>query len=104
MGDVILYTYIDGVYHISFPETATESIAKRGIDYKKNTINCGDNTYTWSGIDRLAARYYQEITEVEVETSYTLFLDPLCPALSPCSSRSTALHFPSEKSRPPRDI
>ncbi|WP_298493705.1 S-layer homology domain-containing protein, partial [uncultured Lactobacillus sp.] len=75
VGDVILYTYIDGVYHISFPETATESIAKRGIDYKKNTINCGDNTYTWSGIDRLAARYYQEITEVEVETSYTLFLD-----------------------------
>ena len=73
VGDLI--TYIDGVYHISFPETATESIAKRGIDYKKNTINCGDNTYTWSGIDRLAARYYQEITEVEVETSYTLFLD-----------------------------
>ena len=74
-GDVILYTYIDGVYYVSIPEIAVETIDKKGIDYKAETITCGDATYAWSGIDYDAYYYYHDVSEASTEVSYDLYLD-----------------------------
>ncbi len=72
---VILYTWIDGKCYVSYPEVDTKVIDKKGIDYKKQTITCGDTTYEWSGIDYEAYHYYHEVSEAVAEVNYDLYKD-----------------------------
>ena len=72
---VILYTWIDGKCYVSYPEVDTKAIDKKGIDYKKQTITCGDTTYEWSGIDYEAYHYYHEVSEAVAEVNYDLYKD-----------------------------
>jgi hypothetical protein len=87
-GDVIVYALIDGVYYTNLAEVKTETIDKKGINYSKATITCGDNTYAQSGIvptsndDQTAfdgAFAYDifkfDVTKAEAEETYDLYLD-----------------------------
>ena len=75
VGDVILYTWIDGKCYVSHPEVDTAAIDKKGIDYKAKTITCGDTTYDWSGIEQEAYHYYHDVSEANVEVNYSLYKD-----------------------------
>ena len=76
IDDVILYAKIDGKYYVDAPETVNTSIKK--FIYKNDTITCADDQdRVWSGINREAAAFFEEITDTEMETgrAYTMFLD-----------------------------
>ena len=76
IDDVILYAKIDGKYYVDAPETVNTSIKK--FIYKNDTITCADDQdRVWSGINREAAAFFEEITDTEMETgrNYTMFLD-----------------------------
>ena len=75
IGDVILYTWIDGKCYVSHPEVDVKAIDKKGIDYKAKTITCGDTTYDWSGIEQEAYHYYHDVSEANVEVNYNLYKD-----------------------------
>jgi hypothetical protein len=86
-GDVIVYALIDGVYYANQAEVVTETIDKKGIDFKTKVITCGENTYGQSGIaidDSAnstfnAAFLYDtflfDVTDATTETAYDLYLD-----------------------------
>ena len=74
-GDVVLYTYIDGIYYVSAPEIAVETIDKKGIDYKAETFTCGDTVYSFSGIEQVADDYYHDVSEADTQVSYDFYLD-----------------------------
>ena len=76
IDDVILYAKIDGKYYVSAPQTVDTSIKK--FIYKNDTITCADDQdRVWSGINREAAAFFEEITDTEMETgrAYTMYLD-----------------------------
>ncbi len=75
VGDVVLYTWIDGKCYVSHPEVDTTAIDKKGIDYKNKTITCGDTTYDWSGIEQEAYHYYHDVSEANVQVNYNLYKD-----------------------------
>ena len=75
VGDVILYTWIDGKCYVSHPEVDVKAIDKKGINYKAKTITCGDTTYDWSGIEQEAYHYYHDVSEANVEVNYSLYKD-----------------------------
>ena len=75
VGDVVLYTWIDGKCYVSHPEVDTTAIDKKGIDYKAKTITCGDTTYDWSGIEQEAYHYYHDVSEANVQVNYNLYKD-----------------------------
>ncbi len=75
VGDVILYTWIDGKCYVSHPEVDVKAIDKKGINYKAKTITCGDTTYDWSGIEQEAYHYYHDVSEANVEVNYNLYKD-----------------------------
>ena len=74
-GAVILYTLIDGVYHVCNPQVDTAAIEKKSIDIKSDTFTANGEEYTWSGIDEEAAEYYNELVELDEEVNYSLYLD-----------------------------
>jgi len=74
-GDVVLYTVLDDNIFVTIPEVVTTSVNKRGVDYKNETITCGDVTYEWSGIEQVAYDFYHDVSEVEVQENYDLYLD-----------------------------
>ena len=88
--DVVVYAYIDGQYFTNVATMVTESIDRRGIDYKEQTITCGDNTYGQSGIyidedtrtytgafnnAHLYDNFLFDITDADTEVAYDLYLD-----------------------------
>ena len=82
--DIIVYAYIDGNYVSNIADMVTETIDKKGIDFKAETITCGDNTYAQSGIgvdqaELNAAFLYDHfeiyVTDAETEVAYDLYLD-----------------------------
>ena len=74
-GAVILYTLIDGVYHVCNPQVDTASIEKKTTDIKTETFTADGKEYTWSGIDEEAAEYYNELVDLDEEVNYNLYLD-----------------------------
>jgi hypothetical protein len=93
-GDVIVYALIDGVYYTNLADTATITIAKKGIDFKAETITDGENTYEQSGIRPVTAddgtqsaaqkafdgnfaydTFEFELTAASAEKTYDLYLD-----------------------------
>ena len=76
IDDVILYAKIDGKYYVSHPETVDTSITK--FNYKASIITCSDEQEReWSGIDKEAKAFFEEITDPDIVTKrpYTLYLD-----------------------------
>ena len=82
--DVIVFAYIDGNYVSNIAEKVTETIDKKGIDYKAETITCGENTYGQSGIyvdeDEfqdafLYDHFLFDVTDADTEVAYDLYLD-----------------------------
>ena len=74
VDDIVVYTEIDGKTYIDLAEKVTESIDKRGIDRKSETITCGDNVYTQSHIG-YADVMQSDITAAYTGTEYDLYLD-----------------------------
>jgi hypothetical protein len=74
-GDVIVYALIDGVYYTNLAEVVTETIDRKGINVKAETITCGENTYGQSYIDETTSGFYTNIVEAETELAYTMYLD-----------------------------
>ena len=75
-GDVVLYTYIDGVYYMSIAEMVTETVDEDGINSKTETMTCGGTDYVQSHIgytDRTT--YYSDVTDAHTEVTYDLYLD-----------------------------
>ena len=75
VGAVVLYTLIDGVYHVCNPQVDTYAIEKKSIDIKTENFTANGTEYTWSGIDKEAAEYYKELVELDEEVTYDLYLD-----------------------------
>ena len=88
--DIVVYAYIDGQYFTNIATMVTESIDRKGIDYKDQTITCGDNTYGQSGIyidedtrtyagafnnAHLYDNFLFDITDADTEIAYDLYLD-----------------------------
>jgi hypothetical protein len=89
-GDVIVYALIDGVYYANLAEVETITIAKKGIDFKAETITDGETTYEQSAIaiDEDGTSYtgafnnaFSEdtflfaLTDATAEKTYDLYLD-----------------------------
>ena len=75
VGAVILYTYIDGYYYISNPEVKTLKVDTKSIEQKKNIFKSDDVEYTWSGIDKEAELYYDDISEISYDVNYDMYFD-----------------------------
>ena len=75
VGSVILYTLIDGNYYVSNPVVQTLKIDKKSIDSKKGTFTSDSETYTWSGIEEEAVRYYDSVSQLAYETNYEMYPD-----------------------------
>ena len=75
-GDVVLYTYIDGVYYMSIAEMVTETVDTRGINAKTETMTCGGTEYVQSHIGYTdETRYSTDVTDAHTERTYDLYLD-----------------------------
>jgi len=74
-GDIVLITVIDGVYYVDLAEVKTETIDKRGIDFKNETLTCGDNIYSWSGINEYTDVTYDELDELYAGDEYDMYFD-----------------------------
>ena len=75
VGSVILYTLIDGNYYVSNPAVETLTIDKKSIDSKQGTFTSDSETYTWSGIDEKAERYYDSVSQLSYATKYDMYPD-----------------------------
>ena len=74
-GDVVIYTLIDGKYYMSIAEMVTETVDKKGIDSKDETMTCDGTVYTQSHIGYTNDTYYHDVTEAHTEETYDLYLD-----------------------------
>jgi hypothetical protein len=87
-GDVIVYALIDGIYYANQAEVETITIAKKGIDFKAETITDGETTYGQSGIEPTKAadqntfdsaftydNFLFDLTSANTEETYDLYLD-----------------------------
>ena len=75
-GDVVVYTLIDGVYYVDAAEVATETIDKKGINSKTETITCNGTDYVQSHIGYAdKTEYYNDVTDAHTEMTYDLYLD-----------------------------
>ena len=75
-GDVVLYTYIDGVYYMSIAEMVTETVDARGINSKTETMTCNGTDYVQSHIGYTdESEYYYDVTDAHTEVTYDLYLD-----------------------------
>jgi len=75
VGSVILYTLIDGKYYVSNPAVTTMTVDKKSVNSKAGTFTSDGETYTWSGIDEKAVRYYDSVSQLAYETRYDMYPD-----------------------------
>ena len=74
--DVVIYTLIDGNYYMSIAEMVTETIDKKGINSKTETITCDGTDYVQSHIGYGDAGIYEsDVTDAHTEETYDLYLD-----------------------------
>ena len=74
--DVVIYTLIDGKYYMSIAEMVTETVDRKGINSKTETMTCNGTEYVQSHIgytDRTT--YYSDVTDAHTEVTYDLYLD-----------------------------
>ena len=75
-GDVVIYTLIDGNYYMSIAEMVTETIDKKGINSKTETITCDGTEYVQSHIGYTDESVYKhDVTDAHTEWTYDLYLD-----------------------------
>ena len=74
-GDIVVWTTIDGTTYIDLAEIVTETISKKGISNKYETITCGDNVYGQSYINNAVSGMEDVITKASTQTTYDLYLD-----------------------------
>jgi len=75
VGDVVLVTKIDGIYYVDLAEIENNEIDKRGLDFKNETITCGETTYEWSGIEEDTSLAFDYIDELYNAEEYDFYLD-----------------------------
>jgi len=73
-GDIVVYAYIDGVYYVDLAEALTETIDKKGIDYRDETFTVDGVEYGMSDIFHADVAYC-DIDDMETEETYILYLD-----------------------------
>ena len=75
-GDVVIYTFIDGNYYMSVAEMVTETVDKKGINSKTETMTCDGTDYVQSHIGYTDdSEYYWDVTDAHTEVTYDLYLD-----------------------------
>ena len=75
-GDVVIYTLIDGNYYMSIAEMVTETVDKKGINSKTETMTCDGTDYIQSHIGYTDdTDYYYDVTDAHTEVTYDLYLD-----------------------------
>ena len=75
VGDVVIYTLIDGNYYVDLAEIATETVDKKGINSKTETMTCDGVDYIQSHIGYTTETYYHDVTDAHTEVTYDLYLD-----------------------------
>ena len=74
--DVVIYTLIDGKYYMNIAEVVTETIDKKGINSKTETITCDGTDYVQSHIGYTdETSYLWDVTDAHTEETYDLYLD-----------------------------
>ena len=74
--DVVIYTLIDGKYYMNIAEMVTETIDKKGINSKTETITCDGTDYVQSHIGYTDdTNYLWDVTDAHTEETYDLYLD-----------------------------
>lgn len=74
--DVVIYTLIDGKYYMNIAEMVTETIDKKGINSKTETITCDGTDYVQSHISYTDdTNYLWDVTDAHTEETYDLYLD-----------------------------
>ena len=74
--DVVIYTLIDGNYYMNIAEKVTETVDKKGINKKTETMTCGGTDYVQSHIGYTDdTNYYWDVKDAKTETTYDLYLD-----------------------------
>ena len=74
-GDVVIWTLIDGVYYVDLADMVTETVDKKGINSKAETMTCDGVEYTQSHIGYTNDTYYHDVTDAHTEETYDLYLD-----------------------------
>ena len=74
--DVVIYTLIDGNYYMNIAEKVTETVDKKGINKKTETMTCGGTDYVQSHIGYGDAGIYESsVRDAHTEYTYDLYLD-----------------------------
>ena len=74
--DVVIYTFIDGKYYMDLAEMVTETVDKKGINSKTETMTCNGTEYVQSHIGYGTAGVYEhDVTDAHTEYTYDLYLD-----------------------------
>ena len=74
--DVVIYTLIDGNYYMNIAEKVTETVDKKGINKKTETMTCGGTDYVQSHIGYGDAGIYEHaVRDAHTEYTYDLYLD-----------------------------
>ena len=74
--DVVIYTLIDGKYYMNIAEMVTETVDKKGINSKTETMTCGGTDYVQSHIGYTdETPYLYDVTDAHTEETYDLYLD-----------------------------
>ena len=67
---------IDGVYYVDLAEMVTETIDRKGINSKTETITCDGTDYVQSHIGYTSeTAYMYDVTDAHTEETYDLYLD-----------------------------
>ena len=75
-GDVVIYTLIDGVYYMNLADMVTETVDKKGIDRRAETMTCDGTVYEQSHIGYTdETDYYYDVEQGYTEETYDLYLD-----------------------------
>ncbi len=75
-GDIVLATYIDGVYYVNLAETAVGTVDKNGYDRKNVTLTCGEAKYEESGIwYSYAENMEYKLEDATEKETYDFYLD-----------------------------
>ena len=65
--------------YVSNPAVETLTIDKKSIDSKQGTFTSDSETYTWSGIDEKAERYYDSVAQNVVNNTVAIVVDDAQP-------------------------
>ena len=73
---MVIYTKIDGVYYVNLAEMVTETVDKKGINSKTETMTCDGTDYVQSHIGYTDdTNYLWDVTDALTEETYDLYLD-----------------------------